>query len=216
MIVGVNWHDVDGERVDLDLHLQNDNSHFGWNASYRCGYVVYSGDITSAPEGATEVFWLGKDNINVSYLLSVLCYTQNRINVPFKFFIADCEDSQVERNYMVNPNNIKLMINKEFDVNTDKIYNKTLGMVTITDTELRYYFNGNNINSNKVPSFNNLNKKLFEYTNTYNNLKLTLRELLELCDVCLINKLEDDDKLEDVINLQLESLSKDTLINILI
>ena len=111
MIVGVNWHDVDGERVDLDLHLQNDNSHFGWNASYRCGNVVYSGDITSAPEGATEVFWLGKDNINVSYLLSVLCYTQNLINVPFKFFIADCEDSQVERNYMVNPNNIKLMIN---------------------------------------------------------------------------------------------------------
>jgi len=61
MAVGMYWEDSWGAN-DLDLHGLNLNGHVGWNSSYNQGEgsLMYSGDITSAPNGAVEYLYAGK------------------------------------------------------------------------------------------------------------------------------------------------------------
>lgn len=85
-VMAIYWEDYKG-RVDLDLHLNSPTNAYGWNARYRSDdrEVMYSGDLTSAADGAVEAysFYTNTDK----YVLSVNNFTAHN-DVPFKFFIT--------------------------------------------------------------------------------------------------------------------------------
>lgn len=75
-----------GERVDLDFHMVSAYGCVGWNSAYRTEAkdIMYSGDMTSAPEphGAVEAFRIDS-KVSLPYELSVNCY-QGPDAVDFK------------------------------------------------------------------------------------------------------------------------------------
>ena len=85
IFVGISWY---GEGVDFDLSVTNDKMKIGWNADYVNEDMFFSGDITSAPNGATELIYFRKvtDNYNIN-----VNYFYGDDDNKFKFFIGKKE-----------------------------------------------------------------------------------------------------------------------------
>lgn len=119
-VVGIYWENA-WHTHDFDLHMQDMNGNaYGWNASYYSRSnsktktkVIYSGDITNAPNGATELFYIGgkaEDGI-----VTVNRFSGDGCDSQYKFFIAQdntlankkyswCRESG--KNYMLDPNKV--------------------------------------------------------------------------------------------------------------
>ena len=105
LAVGIYWEDSWGAR-DLDLSGLNIGGKVGWNSTYKQGKgeLMYSGDQTSAQRGAVEYLYAHRG------LKSPTLINNNVFNGK-----SDCEykiivgkGSQVDYNYMMNPNKLFL------------------------------------------------------------------------------------------------------------
>lgn len=100
--VGVYWDNAWGAR-DLDLSaLDCYGSKVGWNADYNNGGIYYSGDITSAPNGAIEYLRFGK-NTNDTWLVYLNVYSGNDES-GYKIVVGD--GPKASKEYMMNPNKV--------------------------------------------------------------------------------------------------------------
>lgn len=228
----------DEERVDLDLKTMNENAMFGWDAKYRSdnGSILFSGDVTNAPlpQGATELFYVGKQFGRGAFLIMLNLYTPNSADIPFEFMVANASanSSEIRKNYMVDPNNIIEKINFKMDKGERQ---KTLGLITIEDNIKLYFgeFNvggDSNIYGYSTARINNITKGAYNYLLTYNDLQIKLNDILKdagaqivdkpTIDVVNLSLDENGDKVITTttqpvdIDLSLNSITKDTLINI--
>ncbi|WP_250253348.1 hypothetical protein [Chryseobacterium sp. Marseille-Q3244] len=103
LAVGIYWEDRWGAR-DLDLSGLNISGKIGWNAAYNYGegQLMYSGDMTSAPNGAVEYLYADKG-------LSTPTLVMNNVfsgdaNCGYKIVIG--KGDQISYDYMMNPNNL--------------------------------------------------------------------------------------------------------------
>ena len=57
LILGISWY---GKNVDFDLSVISSKGKVGWNGAYCIDdkNIFFSGDVTSAPHGATELIWI--------------------------------------------------------------------------------------------------------------------------------------------------------------
>ncbi|NRB59822.1 MAG: hypothetical protein HRU50_07815 [Winogradskyella sp.] len=103
LAVGVYWEDAWGAR-DLDLSGLNIAGKIGWNATYnqQKGSLMYSGDITSAPNGAVEYLYANK-GLNVPTLVQNNVYSGTS-DCGYKIVIG--KGSSVSKDYMMNPNKV--------------------------------------------------------------------------------------------------------------
>lgn len=92
LCASIAWHNYEGVRTDIDLHLVSAEQSYGWNSSYRSETrdVLYSGDMTDATNGATETFRVQINN-DVPYIVSCNLYNL-RSKVPFHFFLSSAND----------------------------------------------------------------------------------------------------------------------------
>lgn len=219
------------ERVDLDLKQMNKSDVFGWDASYRSSKsdILFSGDITNAqlPDGATELFYVGQNVGNVAFLVTLNMFTNNSQDVPFEFVIANAthRPENVSR-YALDPNNILYKMDAIIK-NTER--QKTLGLITISDT-IRFYFNefslGNSVATSRRDA---ITMGAFDYLNTYGKTQLKLNELLKDSGAIIVNeptiktkviKNVDGNEVSEIIDtpvdldLSLESITKDTIIDL--
>jgi hypothetical protein len=88
LITGIYWENLPKERVDLDFSMINTNVKIGWNGEFRRDSILFSGDITSAPKGATELFFIPSLYKEDFYFLKVNTFTKNTTPVNFKFFFG--------------------------------------------------------------------------------------------------------------------------------
>lgn len=219
------------ERVDLDLKQMNKSDVFGWDASYRSSKsdILFSGDITNGelPNGATELFYVGQNVGNVAFLVTLNMYTNNSQDVPFEFVIANTthRPENVSR-YALDPNNILYKMDAVIK-NTER--QKTLGLITISDT-IRFYFNEFSLGSSvRTSRRDDITMGAFDYLNTYGKTQLKLNELLKDSGAIIVNeptiktkviKNVDGDEVSEIIdtpvdlNLSLESITKDTIIDL--
>jgi hypothetical protein len=107
ILVGIYWENGDASHVDLDLSaIGADGSKVGWNASWRtdgCG-LIYSGDVTNAPNGATE--WVYGRQIEQPYLVAVNAYSAPEGH-PFKIVVGYGDnDRGTYQNYIIDPNRV--------------------------------------------------------------------------------------------------------------
>lgn len=103
LAVGIYWEDAWGAH-DLDLSGLNIAGKIGWNAAYNQneGQLMYSGDMTSAPNGAVEYLYANRG-------LSAPTLVMNNVfsgitDCGYKIVIGKGDD--ISYDYMMNPNNL--------------------------------------------------------------------------------------------------------------
>lgn len=208
MIVGIHWENVKSNRIDLDLSMINQNGKIGWDGGYRNEgrTVLFSGDTTDAPNGASELFYVERQKMD-SYILFVNYYNYDAsVEVPFKIIVAKEKARNFGQNYMVNPDNV-LSVAKTKITQKQKI----LGLLTITTKECRFYFAevnlGKSISAGNNAFVENSKKYLFDF---YRNT-ISLNDIL----IKAGNQIAKDNKKCDI-DLSPENLEKNTIIDLLI
>lgn len=103
LAVGIYWEDGWGA-YDLDLSALNIGGKTGWNAAYNQddGNLMYSGDMTSAPNGAVEYLY-ANEGLHVPTLVMNNVYAGNT-ECGYKIVIGKGDD--ISRAYMMNPNHL--------------------------------------------------------------------------------------------------------------
>jgi hypothetical protein len=109
LAVGIYWKDAWGAR-DLDLSATAiSGQKIGWNAGYSNSALTYSGDITSAPNGAVEYLHC-QNLINDPYIVRNNIYSGSDTS---KYKIIVGKGSKITKKYMMNPNNLLAEIQTE-------------------------------------------------------------------------------------------------------
>jgi len=207
-VVGVYWKDTPEGRVDLDLSAQNldPNSRVGWNRNYRSdgGDVLFSGDMTSAPKGATELIFFRND-IDKSFALFVNMFSAGG-NVPFDILIARHEGG-LDRNYMVSPNDLIASIPSVLD---QDMKNKGLGFYVCKDGKSSFLLMENDAGNSRIASVGGMHDKMFAHMETSMSNVISFNDLLVKAGAIMVDKAEEAD-----INLAPDALTKDSFLKLL-
>ena len=206
LAVGVYWKDEWGAR-DIDLSsIGIDGSKVGWNSDYKSqnGSLLYSGDITSAPNGAVE-YLHASDGISQPYLVTANIFS-GKFNAGYKVVVG--EGSKISRDFMVNPNKVMM------ETKTNSVEKQNILGILLPEKEDKQCFTLLNFGqgSARVSGYSEVTgmatKALFQqWTNS-----ISLNDILTLLGANIINEASDDIKVD--IDLSLDILEKDTLINI--
>lgn len=210
LAVGVHWENVDDHRIDLDLSLLSVNAKYGWDASYRNSGrgILFSGDMTSAPKphGASELFYIKKQEPNALLVMVNYYNFDENIEVPISIFAAHEQITQMKQNYMVDPNNVIAVAKSKINQKQ-----KILGLIVTTEEQCRFYFSevylGRSITSTNSEFATNARKYLVDY---YENM-ISFNDVLLKAGAELV-----DDKNECDVDLSIDNVSKDTIISLLI
>lgn len=217
MLFGINWNNVDGHRIDLDLSVSSLKSgKIGWDTSYRSddSRILFSGDITDArgENGATELFYVGRQAkdalaLNVNYFNFM-----EDVEVPFKIIVAKKGNGKLKPNYMVDPNEIIVVVDTKINQ-----HQKMLGLAIITTSGGRFYF----AESYTEKSITSRNTKHAEHARKYllafYENTISLRDVLKRAGANIIESpwVEESVVSDDYIDLSPEMLEKDTILNLL-
>ena len=220
MIFGVHWTDVRSNRIDLDLACMSlQHGKIGWDSSYRSNTrsIMFSGDNTSAPapRGASELYYINKDYQDT--VLVTLNYfnmgmygnyddgSGKTIKVPFKIMIADEHTNSFGTNYTIDPKNMKCLLNSVIDTKQ-----KILGLATVKDGECRFYFTETALGDKISVKGTQYINTAMDYLAEFNKTQLTFNEVLDEVGATIVHK-----PTKHSIDLSIESLQKDTFINLL-
>lgn len=205
LIFAVHWMNLHGnksrdpwgnsnDRVDLDMHMMNNSHQFGWNTSYRDenSQILFSGDVTSAPapHGATEAYSISHKVRNQAYLVTLNDFNGHNEDVPFEFIVAEGQvpdrySVDAVSSYMVDPNKIISKFNMKITPDKRQI---TLGMVKADEKTKRFYFNDFAVGaSGAVSTRNEYTLGALSYMKAYNEVQVTLNELLKDAGANIIN-----------------------------
>ena len=136
LVIGVYWENCKGQQTDLDLALVSVDGKIGWDSSYRDEdkNVLFSGDLTDATHGASEMFYFKE--INSAFLMTLNYYNHSEdCPVDMKIFAARRSQETFGKDYMVDPN---FVILSENTVIKEKQY--VAALVGAFDGEKRMYF----------------------------------------------------------------------------
>lgn len=213
LVYGVHWNNMRKERIDLDLHQSNSNESFGWDSIYRNSSrdILFSGDVTDAPlpNGATELFYVGRDCKDLVYSVSLNFFNHYDTEVPFEFIIAKADDQQINENYVIDPNNILTKIDMTI---TGESPNKNIGLITLDDENINFYFNDITCGNRRTFKNDDVYKNTLAYMQNVAKTQLRLNDLLKWCGCELV---DEEHKDEADIDLSSEVLTKETLISLL-
>lgn len=200
LVAGVYWENEWGAR-DLDLSALNLSGKIGWNSSYQDEGMLYSGDMTDATRGATELLYANK-KIATPALAKLNIYDSGVKECKFKMIIG-CAD-KVSQNYMFNPNELIMEIETEM-----KSKQQILGLFSpeadnkMSFTLVNTGFGNIPVSGNSEHSDNARAALYFQYAQP-----ISFRKLLE--DAGVIFTEEEFD-----IDLSVGTLQKDSLLNLI-
>ncbi len=196
-------------RIDLDLHsMALKAGHIGWNSSYRSDNrsVLFSGDVTDAPNGASELLYINKDYED-TVLLTLNYYNFDpSVPVPFKIMVAEEHPNAFGQNYTINPNNMRCVVKSVIDVKQ-----KVIGLGTVKDGECRFYFSETALGDTIAIRGGKYVNLARDYLANYATNQITFNEILEKVGAKIVTE-----PTKKSIDLSLEALQKDTFINLLI
>jgi len=109
LLVGVYWKNTE-QHADLDLSAVSVNGKVGWNSSWNARGLSYSGDVTSAHNGASE--WLYCHKLDGEYLIKLNRYSAPE-NQQYKIIIG--YGDKINNNYMIDPNKILFSVDCVMD-----------------------------------------------------------------------------------------------------
>ncbi len=211
MVFGVHWNNVGHSRIDLDLSLMNpETGKIGWDSSYRTEErdILFSGDMTDAhgKNGATELFYVQRQ-LKQEFIMFLNYYNYNEsVEVPYSIIVAKERTSNLEMNYMVNPNNVRATAKTKM---TER--QKILGLLVTTTKECRFYFSEVSVGRSITASDNEHAENSRKYLVSFYKNAISLNDLLIKAGAVITQ-----DKDEYDIDLSPENLEKDSIIKLLV
>lgn len=187
LVSGVYWENSWGA-YDLDLSALSIGNKVGWNAAYKAEGLMYSGDMTNARNGATELLY---SNGNVSNAnMAVLNIYNGKVGCKFKIIIGNA--SGVSKNYMFNPNELILELETEM-----KSKQQILGIILpekdgeMSFTIVNTGFGNLSVSGSYGHSDNARSALFYQYSNPVSFKKLLIKAGAELvtdgdCDIDLM------------------------------
>ncbi len=105
LAIGIYWENQWGAH-DIDLSGLNIGGKIGWNSEYKQGNgeLMYSGDITDAPNGAVEYLY-AKNGLKEPTLINSNIFSGSG-NSEYKIVVG--KGDQIDYNFMMNPNHLFL------------------------------------------------------------------------------------------------------------
>lgn len=207
MVFGVYWENVGRNRIDLDLALISiGGDKFGWDSFYRDKErnVMFSGDMTDANGGASELFYV-KKQAKSSYLVTLNYFNhQEDVPVPTKIFVGSEKINKLNHNYMVDPNNIVVQTKTKLDKKQI-----TLGFVDVDEDKSTFYFAECGVGNSITSGYNQYTKMSLDYLFNFYTNSISLKEVFEKAGAIFTTQEECD------IDLSPEKLEKDTIISLL-
>jgi hypothetical protein len=163
MLIGIYW---EGDRVDLDLRSDSMRGSVGWNTSLRGKGLLHSGDITSAPQGATE--FLHGTSIKCCQQIKVNLYSGPE-NHPFKLILG--WGSDISKNYIIDP--AKVIFQVDAEMRQKEI------LLGILDTDMSFYLVGQGSGGGRVGSYDKLSTIIESNLLARHKGQVRLDELIE-------------------------------------
>ncbi len=205
--IGIYWRNEWGTH-DFDLSVVDIKGRkYGWNAAYyekKGGKsdIIYSGDMTNAAPEASEVMYFRKGcAVGVVYV--------NRYNgkkgSKYKMYFGQEKIAHLKKNYMVNPNNVKLTV----DMESDSVQ-QTVGLIFDNTITLMSLGQGNSRVADYDDVFLNC---LIRKTKSFIDLEYILRKAGFRDPQTLIA--DDGSEKQEDITLDLTNLDRATLIQLL-
>lgn len=212
MVFGVSWSNVERHRIDLDLSISNISGKIGWDGAYRGNDTQFSGDITDAPNGATEVFRIGNQAEGLwTCNLNFFNYEEN-CKVPFKMFVGS--DSQaINKNYLVDSNKVKLVVDSEFDGERQK----TLGVVYADENTRRFIFAETAFDNLRSSRHTDYAQYALDYIKSQYTEVIDLNQLIVKAGGTVVTEIPENqlDETVEYVDLSIEALDKTTIIDLL-
>lgn len=209
MLLGIYWEDSWGA-YDLDLSAINENDRIGWG-NYRDNTeakVLYSGDETSAPNGATEYMYFKEGNTD-SAMVKVNAFGAVDDTYSYKIILTKTDNKDnYDKDYIIDPNNVIC----QFNINNIDIKNREICFGYVynnEDNQELYVFN--RISGERIKS----SIKKDEITANINSVQysLTLNDILTYAGANIFTEKPIDGV--EYIDLSIEKLERDTLINLI-
>jgi len=201
LAVGVYWENKWGAH-DIDLSGLNIGGKIGWNAEYKQGNgdLMYSGDITDAPNGAVEYLY-AKNGLNEPTLVNSNVFS-GQGNCEYKIIVG--KGDQIDYNFMMNPNHLFL------ETKCQSVQNQTiLGMLIPENGRQCFVVLNFGAGQCRVSGNSEITitatKALYQQWNN----PLSLREILIAFGGEIVDNVENSDY-----NLLLDNLQRDSFINI--
>lgn len=110
ILIGVYWENGPASHVDLDLSaIGADGRKVGWNAAWRTAEagLIYSGDVTNAPQGASE--WLYGRSVDQPYLVTLNAFAappEQPYTIIIGYGDARVAETTGYQNYIIDPNRV--------------------------------------------------------------------------------------------------------------
>ncbi|OAQ43517.1 hypothetical protein A5893_17170 [Pedobacter psychrophilus] len=201
LAIGVYWENQWGAH-DIDLSGLNIGGKVGWNSEYKQGNgeLMYSGDITDAPNGAVEYLY-AKNGLNEPTLINSNVYS-GQGNCEYK--IVAGKGDQIDYNFMMNPNHLFL------ETKCQSVQNQTiLGILIPVNNRQSFVILNFGAGQCRVSGNSEITitatKALFQQWSN----PISLREVLIAFGGEIVNEKENADY-----NLSLDNLQKDSFIKI--
>jgi hypothetical protein len=209
LALGVSWKDVGHKVVDLDLSIISLNGKTGWDGGYRNENFLFSGDITSAPRGATEAFLIRADACDGVYLLNLNYYNgHDDTEVPFTLFVTkENEYKRMNTNAMVSQDNMVFWANSVIDGNKKQ---KSIGVLKVRDGIKTFYVFESKMGHGISARADDRSTNMIDFYDRYLDSMIDLRALLFWANAKVVDSPEEAD-----IDLSMSSLTKDALIGLL-
>lgn len=202
LAVGVYWENAWGAR-DLDLSgLSLNGVKVGWNSYYNMGngQLMYSGDITSAPNGAVEYLYANK-GLNEPILVQNNVYSGDK-QCGYKIIIG--KGDKVSKDYMMNPNNLFA------EVKCNSIQQQTiLGLMTPKEEEQCFVLLNFGAGQVRVSGNTKVSKIASKALYQQWNKPLSFNKLIKLLGAEVVNEKEGVDY-----DLSLDGLERDSFTKI--
>ena len=206
-IIGIYWCNDWGTN-DFDLHYMSLNgTSYGWNGLYsslnnRDGEVFFSGDVTNAPDGATELMYIGGRAPEGG--VEVCRFNGSTDDSQFKLFVARCDIASLDMDKrkggtMVDPNDVVA----EFMIPVEGYERKSVAMTM----DNRFVLMDLSFGCGRVPSYELENIVIDKF-------RVKARSFLDLKTVLDAAGFSEAENAEDEVGLDLTQPSKDTLVEL--
>jgi len=211
LAVGISWKDVNGKQIDLDLSVITPFEKVGWDARYRNENILFSGDITAAPNGATEaclIYQKARPDLYVFNLNYYNAYGSFSPTVPFTLFVTtENEYTRMNKNSLVSKNNLLFYADMEIDPARKQ---KTIGILEAGPLSRTFYVTDLKTGNFRSVAVDERAELSIDYYRNYLRTLVPLCALLDDAQVTFVDKPEEAD-----IDLSLKSLTKDKLISLI-
>ncbi len=201
MAVGIYWEDSWGAK-DLDLSGINIGKKVGWNSIYNQngGQLMFSGDITSAPNGAVEYLYANKGFKEPTLIQNNVYYGKN--DCEYKIIIG--EGDRISKQYMMNPDNLFV------DIQCQSIQKQTILGIFIPKKDKQCFvvlnFGAGHL---RVSGYSNITEIAIKALYQQWNKSFSFNKLIKLLGAEIVDEPNNSD-----IDLSLGNLEKDSFIKL--